>query len=1123
MMKNLTPTYDRFVHKVDAYRKKQKRLSLYSGLLKSLTIITVALSISVILEDQLKFSPPGRSLILVLFIIATLASFGYFVFPSLYKIFLRFNTPSLAKTALHIGVYYKNVNDRLVNALQLFEKHQHNPENYSIVLVDDALQKVDDILAREDFDSKIDRRPFKKTARIFGYVISVAVVIWLIFAPSFVSTVYRFSHPGRDFSYDPAAVFHVSPGNIQTLKGQDVHLAAWLCDNSANTIDLQLFPSDEPRTIALARSEKDSFLYALKNVTESFSYQFSFKKLKSRRYKVSVVERPLLKNLTVKVTPPQYSRLKSFYLEDNVGDVTALKGSSLQLKGDANKPLSEGKIGFEKSRDMDLKIVDNHVAASFILSHDDNYSLYLKDASGYESENPIEYHLRAIADQYPFIRIVSPGKDIDLGEDMHLALLFEAEDDFGISQAQIGYQLLPEGAGEADSSDFQFIQVPDFHAGAEKIRHIVDWDLSFTDMLPKDVLVYFIEVFDNDEVSGPKRSRSQLFRARFPSIYELYEEVAYSQDEAIEKLESVYEKSVDLKDKIDKLSLELRRAEEIDWQRQQEISDAVQNQKDFQEELQKTSDALDQMIEKMEKNQLASVETLNKYQELQQLIKEIMTPELQEVMEKMAEAMQSLDQKKLQQAMQQLNLSEEELLKNLDRTISLLKRIKMEQMLDRSLRMAEELQQRQQNVQNDLDNNTKSKEELAKEQENIHRDSESLKESLDDLLEQMSQEPGMPEQQIEEALAQLDSANSQQKQSDRMNALQHGSQSQFQQESLQLQQRLNNISQQLSAAKDMMTGAMNQQMLQAIRQSMRNLLELSKEQEVLLNETRDLPRNSALSPEITERQKNLSSALSREMNKLYEASKQSLAIPSAAGGSMGNALLQMEGAMESLQERNNTRASGQQGEAMAALNESVKKLQSSMQNMLQGSSGGMSYEQYLQRMQQMAGMQQGINEQTLGLGLGQQMSLQQNAALSRLAAQQNAVRKSMEQLAQEAADASEIMGSLDKIAEDMKEVEKDLGAQNISRETIQRQNQILSRMLDYQKSMREREYSNKRKAETGKEYITLSPGDLPEDLGERSSRLLQDLLRAQKEGYSRDYLELIKNYFEAVTEYEKRK
>ena len=129
----------------------------------------------------------------------------------------------------------------------------------------------------------------------------------------------------------------------------------------------------------------------------------------------------------------------------------------------------------------------------------------------------------------------------------------------------------------------------------------------------------------------------------------------------------------------------------------------------------------------------------------------------------------------------------------------------------------------------------------------------------------------------------------------------------------------------------------------------------------------------------------------------------------------------------------------------------------------------------------------------------------------------------MEQLAQEAADASEIMGSLDKIAEDMKEVEKDLGAQNISRETIQRQNQILSRMLDYQKSMREREYSNKRKAETGKEYITLSPGDLPEDLGERSSRLLQDLLRAQKEGYSRDYLELIKNYFEAVTEYEKRK
>jgi hypothetical protein len=1122
-MKSLTPTYDRFVHKVDIYRRKEKRLSLYSGLLKSLTIITVGFSLSVILEDHFKLSPLGRSIILVLFIVVSLASVVYFILPPLHRILLRRNTPSLAKTALRIGVYYENVNDRLVNALQLFEKHQHNPENYSLALVDDALQKVDDILEHEDFNSKIDRRPFKKAARGFGCIITAAAVIWLIFAPSFLSAVYRFSQPGRDFSYDPAAVFQVTPGDIQILKGQDVHLSAWVSDNSVSAVNLQLLQSDEPRTIDLKRSEKDSFDYALKNVTEPFSYKFSFKKLNSQRYKVSVIERPLLKNLSVKVTPPRYSGLKGFYLGNNIGDVTALKGSTIQLSGEANKPLSQGKIDFEKSQDQDLKIIDNRVAADFALMRDDNYSLYLKDASGYESENPIEYHLRVIADQVPFVRIISPGKDIDLGEDMHLPLLFEAEDDFGLSMAQLGYQLLPEGKGEADSSGFQFQPVTDFRAGSEKVRHLVDWDLSSMDMLPKDVMVYFIEVFDNDEVSGPKRSRSQLFRARFPSIYELYEEVAYSQDEAIEKLESAYEKSVKLKDKIDKLSLELRRADEIDWQQQQEVSDAVQNQKSLQEELQKTSDVLDQMIEKMEKNQLASAETLNKYKELQQLIKEIMTPELQEAMEKIAEAMQNLDQQKLQQALQQLNLSEEEINKNLDRTISLLKKIKLEQMLDKSIRMTQELQERQQKIQNDLSDKAKSKDDLVKEQENIHRDSESLKESLDDILERMLQEPGMPEQQIEEAVAQLDSANSQQKQNDRMNALQHGTQSQIQQESLQFQQSLNNISQQLTTAKDMLTGAMNQKILQAMRQSTRNLLELSKEQEALWNETKDLPRNSALSPDIAERQKDLSSALSREMNKLYEAAKQSLAISSTVGASLGSASQKMDGAMESLQERNNIKASSQQGEAMAALNESVKKLQSSMQNMLQGSSGAMSYEQYLQRMQQMAGMQQGINEQTLGLGLGQQMTLEQQAALSRLAAQQNAVRKSMEQLAQEAAGASENMGSLDKIAEDMKGVEKDLANHNISRETIQRQNQILSRMLDYQKSIREREYSNKRKAETGKEYVTQSPADLPEDLGERSSQLMQDLLRAQKEGYSRDYLELIKNYFEAVTEYENRK
>ena len=66
----------------------------------------------------------------------------------------------------------------------------------------------------------------------------------------------------------------------------------------------------------------------------------------------------------------------------------------------------------------------------------------------------------------------------------------------------------------------------------------------------------------------------------------------------------------------------------------------------------------------------------------------------------------------------------------------------------------------------------------------------------------------------------------------------------------------------------------------------------------------------------------------------------------------------------------------------------------------------------------------------------------------------------------------------------------------------------------------QREFSRERKAETGKNYVTTSPDALPDDLGERKNQLEQDLLRAKKEGYTRDYLRIIEEYFKALTENE---
>jgi hypothetical protein len=138
--------------------------------------------------------------------------------------------------------------------------------------------------------------------------------------------------------------------------------------------------------------------------------------------------------------------------------------------------------------------------------------------------------------------------------------------------------------------------------------------------------------------------------------------------------------------------------------------------------------------------------------------------------------------------------------------------------------------------------------------------------------------------------------------------------------------------------------------------------------------------------------------------------------------------------------------------------------------------------------------------------------------MGRLAAEQGMVRKSLEQLAREAAgtgDLSRMLGDLQKIAEEMREVQTDLAQGAVTPETLEKQERILSRMLDSQRSTRERDYEQRRRAESGKLRDRSVPGD-PGARNDARARLQQDLLRALEEGYAPEYQELIRQYFEAL-------
>ncbi|HET7153684.1 MAG TPA: hypothetical protein VFJ29_07940, partial [Candidatus Kapabacteria bacterium] len=180
---------------------------------------------------------------------------------------------------------------------------------------------------------------------------------------------------------------------------------------------------------------------------------------------------------------------------------------------------------------------------------------------------------------------------------------------------------------------------------------------------------------------------------------------------------------------------------------------------------------------------------------------------------------------------------------------------------------------------------------------------------------------------------------------------------------------------------------------------------------------------------------------------------------------------------------------------------------------------GSGLQSFLQQLNQMAGQQEGINQQTQKLGNQGSLSAEQQAQMGRLAGEQSAVQKSMEQLQKEqeqmTGGKTNTLGDLSKIADDMQSVIKDMQDNNVNPETIRRQERILSRMLDAQRSQQDRDFDNKRQGKAGTDVTRESPADLPNALTQQQDHS-NDLLHLLEQGYTKDYENRIKKYFELL-------
>lgn len=1118
--------------------------------------------------------------------------------------------PSEEDVARAVGEHHPVVADRLVNLLQLADgQRSHAPAPY----VDRAVQHLAEHIDEVEFEEVADFRPARKAAR-FAMLPLVAVLAFLLAAPStFLGASERLLAPRTAFDRPAPFQFSVVPGHTRLVKGDSLRITVRTSGTVPETATLLLRQQDDesPRRIALRPDTVGTFRHTVPNVRQSLRYRVVASPVRTEWYAVEVAKRPFLRRLQLRVVPPAYTNRPARQFAPNVGSVTALPGSRVMISAAlGGPPVTEASLEFENGPAEPLTVQGDSATGNFVLRREGSYVIRLRSDQGIPNRDPIHYETTLQTDARPSVSFLEPTGTTDLTPALTQPLGLQLSDDYGFRRVELFYRLAADpSAGDPSFASLE-LPLPEPRKTDQVITH--NWLLAQESGLSLergDEVVYYVKAWDNDTVNGPKSGRTVTQRLRLPSLSEQYEELEQLHEETGEQMRELDRQSESVQDQFRNLRDELRRTREADWEDRRQLERMRQEQESVEKGVEELSRQVERLNREMQRNDLSDSETARKFQELERVIEEIKSPELQKTLEKLRKAMENQNFPQMQQPLEDAKRRLEQHQRRLQRTLNLFKQLQARQKLEEMRRRTQELSEREQDIAEKTTDRMKhpegrrdssaqaenkppssdtspsdstatssrsdstawarsdstakaqsdstaarrsdstrtnppdsaatnrsnsraenasaspdstANEDLATEQEQAAQQMKELLEEMKEAEREMQDVPSAPKkklQKLNEQLRQEDLPRQMQKNSQqlRKNQLQNARQRQQ-----QIQKRLQNMQSQLSQMQQQMQGQQRQMNLTGLRSALENTLRLSQEQEQLRGTVEGLsdgPSVRRYAPE----QKRLSDGLQHVADSLQSISGRLPEMSQAVQTMTGNALRAMETATTTLDERTADEAAAYQRTSMMHLNELALLLSSLLDQMNQQSGGGgsMSMQQLMQQLQQASGQQQKLNQQIqefLNQAQGERLSKDLQERREQLAEQQRRIKEQLEEMNVGSEAQEQLLGDLEKIAEQMEQSADDL-QNGRRRDLIDRQQQILTRLLNAQQSLRTQGKKEQRQGRTAEEEVDRQrPGERPDP--EATDTLRRDLIRALEMGYNPDYEALIKRYFELLQEQE---
>jgi len=1155
--------YNSLIEKLDSFTRKYYTNQVIRGAIFS-AIYILAFFLAINLMVYYLYPTTGlRKLLFYGFILSSLAFVARFFATPLLHYYRLGKIISYEQAAQIIGTHFAEVKDKLLNILQLRNDATAQP-NAALLLA--AIDQKAVELKPVDFSFAVDLSKNKRYLRFLAPPLLLFLFL-IIAAPNVIKQgTARLYHNNTVYEKQAPFQFVIQNKDLKALQYDNYTLEVKI---EGDALPNEVYLESDKNTYQLKKKSKNLFTYEFSNIRQTTEFQLNASGFRSKDYTLQVVAKPVVAGFEIACVYPPYTGKQNEAVK-NLGDLVVPAGTRLSWKFNTQN-VEELRFLIGDSAYQVKRSGESEFTFSLAFMQSAGYTLKVSNASVKDADS-VSYSLNVTPDLYPVITV---NEQHDSSSKKYFYYNGEVSDDYGVRRLTFNYQITRSDSGATNES--KSLEVP-IAAGLSS-KFTFYWNQQDFAIAPGDKMSYYFEVWDNDGIHGSKSTRSNLMNFQMPTLNELNKEITKDNKELKDDMKETMAKADKLKNELHDMQDKLHEKKELNWDDKKNLAKNIEKQKELQKELESMKEKMDQNFEKQKDLNEVKPEFAEKEKRLQDLFDQVMNKEMKELYEKLQKMLEDLQKKDALDKMQDMEANNEKLEKEMDRMLELFKKLEFDQKLDLTADKLDKLSKKQeelakqtekaqdnkdgkpdnkdakdakdkkggdnkdQKAQNGKDNNKdpkdaakdqKAEEQLKDQQAKLNDELKDAKKDVDD-LKKLNEET-KSDQDFKDVDKKMDGAEKQTADAKQnMDAKQNKKASKSQQSASQSMEEASKSLQDMKASLDKEE---DEEDLQAIRQLLKNILQLSFDEEKLMADVNLTNINNPKYVDLMHEQQRIRENSKMVEDSLYALAKRQDKISSYVTKQINDVNKYLAKAITDMEDRNKMRAAGNEQFVMTGYNNLALMLSESMQQMQQQMSEKeskgdpkdgkpkMCCKKPGQGKPNLSKMQKQLNdkisqaaEMMKKQGQGKPQGGSQGAMskeFAEMAQMQAQIRREMEKASQqEGKDGTKPMGDLSQTSKQMEETEKNLVNKQITGEMLNRQQQIMDKLLQAENAERQKDQEQKRESHTGKDVKREIPPAIEAYLKARQSEV--DLYKTVPPSLKPYYKTLAEKYFRSLS------